>query len=97
MAERSSPALHDVQKASQTDREQLVQAEETAGRTQASGAMIKPHEAGAEPSGYRGDNPSTAGPGQTAVSSDTPENKTGHLNPSAPEDANITPGSMPAK
>ena len=48
---------------------------------------------GVEPSGYRGTNPSTAGPGQTAVRSDTPENKAGHLNPSAPEDSNITPGS----
>ena len=52
-----------------------------------------PDQAGAEPSGYRGENPSTAGPGNTAVRSNTPENDAGHLNPSAPENANITPGS----
>ena len=56
-----------------------------------------PGQAGAEPSGYRADNPSTAGPGQTAVRSDTPENKQGHINPSAPEDSNVTPGSTGSK
>lgn len=45
-----------------------------------------------EASGSRGDNPATAGPGPTAVVSPTPENKEGHLNPSAPEDSNTTPG-----
>ena len=50
-------------------------------------------ESKAEPSGYRGDNPSTAGPGSTAVTSDTPENKQGTLNPSAPGDTGTTPGS----
>ena len=49
------------------------------------------------PSGPRGDNPGTAGPGNTAVSSDSPENNLGHLNPSAPEDANTTPGSTGKK
>lgn len=44
-----------------------------------------------EASGYRGDNPSTAGPGPTAVTSPTPENKDGQLNPSAPEGSNTTP------
>jgi len=48
------------------------------------------------PSGPRGDNPSTAGPGNTSVKSDTPENAEGHLNPS-PEDANATPGTTPDK
>ena len=52
-----------------------------------------PDKAAVEPSGPRGDNPATAGPGQTGVNSSTPENKLGRLNPSAPEDANITPGS----
>ncbi len=52
-----------------------------------------PDQAAAQPSGYTGGNPSTAGPGHTAVQSNTPENSAGHLNPSAPEDANITPGS----
>ena len=56
-----------------------------------------PQQAKEEPSGYRGDNPSTAGPGQTAVRSDTPENKEGHINPSAPEDSNTTPGSNASK
>ena len=46
-----------------------------------------------EPSGVKGDNPSTAGPGNTEITSDIPEKKTGHINPSAPEDSNSTPGS----
>lgn len=50
-----------------------------------------PHNA-TEPSGYHGTNPSTAGPGPTGVKTDTPENKDGHINPSAPEDSNTTPG-----
>lgn len=48
-----------------------------------------------EPSGPRANDPSTAGPGPIGVVSSTPENKTGHLNPSAPEDANTTPNSTP--
>ncbi len=56
-----------------------------------------PHEAAVTPSGSKGDNPSTAGPGKTDVDSKTPENARGHLNPSAPEDANITPGSAGEK
>jgi hypothetical protein len=51
----------------------------------------------AEPSGPRGDNPGTAGPGKTQVKSTTPENAHGHINPSAPEDANTTPGSVGQK
>jgi hypothetical protein len=47
---------------------------------------------GAEPSGPKGDNPATAGPGPTKVKSNTPENAKGHINPSSPEDANTTPG-----
>ena len=58
---------------------------------------VSPAQAGAEPSGSRGDNPATAGPGQTAVRSDTPENKEGHINPSAPEDSNVTPGTTGTK
>jgi hypothetical protein len=50
-----------------------------------------------EPSGAKGDNPATAGPGETGVQSSTSENKQGHLNPSAPEDANVTPGSAGEK
>jgi hypothetical protein len=49
------------------------------------------------PSGPRGDNPATAGPGNTNVNSGTPENNLGRLNPSAPEDANTTPGSTEKK
>ena len=37
-----------------------------------------------QPSGYQGDNPATAGPGDTDVSSGTPENRDGQINPSAP-------------
>ena len=49
-----------------------------------------------EPSGPRGDNPSTAGPGPTSVRSNTPENADGHIQPS-PEDTNATPGTTPEK
>jgi hypothetical protein len=51
----------------------------------------------AEPSGPKGDNPGTAGPGPTKVQSNTPENNLGHINPSAPEEANITPGTAGKK
>jgi hypothetical protein len=50
-----------------------------------------------EPSGPKGDNPSTAGPGPTKVQSNTPENRLGRINPSAPEDANTTPGTAGEK
>ena len=53
--------------------------------------------AAVEPSGVRGDNPATAGTGNTQVHSPTPENRSGKLNPSAPEDANTTPGSTSDK
>lgn len=46
-----------------------------------------------EPSGYRGNNPSTAGPGNTHVSSATPENVQKQLDPSAPGQTGTTPGS----
>jgi hypothetical protein len=55
------------------------------------------HHAAAEPSGPRGDNPGTAGPGNTKVQSNSPENNLGHINPSAPEDANVTPGTVGKK
>jgi hypothetical protein len=66
-------------------------------RTPASQQPPTAKEAAVQPSGPRGDNPGTAGPGQTAVRSKTPENNLGHLNPSAPEDANITPGTAGKK
>jgi hypothetical protein len=44
-----------------------------------------------QPSGYDGKNPATAGPGHTAVKSPTPETKKGEINPSAPNDVNLTP------
>ena len=55
------------------------------------------HQVGATPSGPKADNPARAGPGKTDVNSNTPENGAGHINPSAPEDANVTPGSVPKK
>jgi hypothetical protein len=51
----------------------------------------------AQPSGPKGDNPATAGPGPTKIQSGTPENRLGHINPSAPEDANTTPGTANEK
>jgi hypothetical protein len=56
-----------------------------------------PQQAGVTPSGSKGDNPATAGPGKSDTQSSTPENAQGHLNPSAPEDANTTPGSVGIK
>jgi hypothetical protein len=50
-----------------------------------------------EPSGPKGDNPATAGPGPTKIQSGTPENRLGRINPSAPEDANTTPGTTREK
>jgi hypothetical protein len=44
-----------------------------------------------QPSGYDGQNPATAGPGDTAVRSPTPETEKGQINPSAPNDINRTP------
>jgi len=44
-----------------------------------------------QPSGYDGQNPATAGPGDTAVRSPTPETEEGQINPSAPNDVNRTP------
>ena len=52
---------------------------------------------GVTPSGPKGENPATAGLGKTDVKSATSENGRGHLNPSAPEDANVTPGSAGEK
>lgn len=66
-------------------------------QTPAPTTASSPQQAKEQPSGYRGDNPSTAGPGQTAVRSNTPENKEGHINPSAPEESNTTPGSNTPK
>jgi hypothetical protein len=57
----------------------------------------KENEVAVQPSGPKGDNPGTAGPGPTGVRSETPENAKGHLNPSAPEDSNTTPGSTGEK
>ena len=61
------------------------------------GRQPSEQEVGQTPSGPKGDNPGTAGPGKTEVVSKTPENATGHINPSAPEDANVTPGSISRK
>lgn len=43
-----------------------------------------------QPSGYDGKNPATAGQGDTAVRSPTPETEKGEINPSAPNDLNRT-------
>ncbi len=57
----------------------------------------RPESPAVEPSGYRGSNPSTAGPGPTGIESNTPENALGRINPSSPEDSNATPGSTTVK
>lgn len=45
----------------------------------------------AQPSGYRGNNDTTAGPGETHVDSATPDNAQKELNPSAPGNTGTTP------
>jgi hypothetical protein len=70
-------------------------------KTQPTGTPVDPHSSqtqkhGIQPSGPRGDNPATAGPGPTAVRSLTPENARGRLNPST-EDVNTTPRTAPEK
>lgn len=50
-------------------------------------------DAKAEPSGYRGNNPGSAGSGETHVESATPANAIQQLNPSSPADTGTTPGS----
>lgn len=49
-------------------------------------------DAKAQPSGPRGDNPATAGPGETKVQSGTTENAEGKLRPSSPGETGTTPG-----
>ena len=49
-------------------------------------------DAKAEPSGYRGNNPSTSGGGETHVESATPDNAQKQLDPSAPGETGTTPG-----
>jgi hypothetical protein len=50
-------------------------------------------DAKAQPSGPGGDNPATAGSGETKVNSSTSENAEGAVNPSAPGETGTTPGS----
>lgn len=47
-------------------------------------------DARAQPSGPRGDNPATAGSGETSVSSSTPENAEGEIRPGAPAETGTT-------
>jgi hypothetical protein len=49
-------------------------------------------DAKAQPSGPKGDNPATAGKGETKVSSGAAEQAEGQLNPSAPGNTGTTPG-----
>jgi hypothetical protein len=50
-------------------------------------------DAKAQPSGPKGDNPATAGGGETKVKSGPAEQAEGRLNPSSPGDTGTTPGS----
>ena len=49
-------------------------------------------DAKAQPSGPMGDNPGTAGPGETKVKSGAVDSGDGKLNPSAPGETGTTPG-----
>jgi len=62
-----------------------------------SGVMKEGDRHGTEPSGTKGDNPATPGADLAGVGSKTPVSEKGHLNPSAPEDANTTPGTTADK
>lgn len=53
-------------------------------------------EAKAQPSGYAGENPATAGRGETKVTSATPERVEGAINPSSPGETGTTPGTNTA-
>jgi hypothetical protein len=46
-----------------------------------------------QPSGYSGENPATAGQGDTEVRSHTPENREGQINPSSPTHSTEGPSS----
>lgn len=50
-------------------------------------------DAKAQPSGPKGDNPATAGQGETKVTQGPAEQAEGQLNPSSPGDTGTTPGS----
>jgi hypothetical protein len=52
---------------------------------------------GEEASGGEGNSAARGGQGAPLVRSSTSENRQGHMNPSAPEDANVTPGSAGEK
>ena len=69
-------------------------AQSTKDKQQSQSTYNPPHPSShaVEPSGPKGDNPATAGPGPYKVQSATPENRLGRINPSAPEDSNTTPG-----
>ena len=49
-------------------------------------------DAKAQPSGPKGDNPATAGPGNTEVNTGPAEQAEGALNPAAPGNTGTTPG-----
>ncbi len=100
-AQASNAAKTDVAKTDATDAIDAVQSDTKAQQNDRH-AMPEPsqresHElhVAEEPSGYRGDNWSTAGPGGTSIRSSTPENAAGHINPSAPGDTGVTPNTTP--
>jgi len=51
-------------------------------------------DAKAQPSGPKGDNPATAGKGETTVTTSVPEKAVGQINPSSPADTGTTPGTV---
>jgi hypothetical protein len=60
------------------------------------GAVEGGGEAKAQPSGPKGDNPATAGKGETKVTSHVAEKAEGQLNPSSPGNTGTTPGTNAA-
>ncbi len=51
-------------------------------------------DAKAQPSGYAGENPATAGRGETKVTDGPAEQAEGQLNPSSPANTGTTPGTV---
>jgi hypothetical protein len=84
---------------SSSDQQPSIQSAKDQQLNQSTYQSPKPSPNAVEPSGFKGDDPSTAGPGPgpTNVQSNTPENGLGHINHSAPEDANTTPGTTAEK
>src|SRR3981189_2296335 len=87
MTDKTSPK-HGSSPKTFPDRDKKQSLEDHASESQADGTSAEAPrgETQSQPSGVgpTGENPATAGPTRTKVKSETPENRTGQINPSAP-------------